>query len=94
MSTAWLYKDTELWRLKVKLQEGYIKKIHKVRIELRPEGGYSVMNVTDELPEKFMDELPPYLMDKLSLLLLLDVDTEATGLGYRYNQTVFYVDGE
>lgn len=85
---------TELHNLRIFKEEGRIKAVHKIRIELRPDGRYAVMNVTDELPEEYVEELPPHLRDKLSLMLLMDTDSEAEGLGYRYSQTVFYIDGE
>lgn len=72
---------------------GHIKAVHKIRIEVRPEGGYSVMDVTGEMPEEYMEDLPSHLKDKLSLMLLLEHDSEVEGLGYRYSETVFYVDG-
>jgi hypothetical protein len=72
---------------------GHIKAVHKIRIEVRPEGGYSVMDVTGDMPEQYMEELSPQLKDKMSLMLLLEHDSEVLGLGYRYSETVFYVDG-
>ncbi len=73
---------------------GHIKTIHKIRIEIHPDGAYSVMDVTGESPQMRVTELSPELKDKLSLMLLLDPDTEVEDLGYRYSATVFYVNGD
>lgn len=77
-----------------KMGGGHIKALHKIRIEIHPKGAYSVMDVTGESRPVTVTELSPELKDKLSLMLLLDPDTEVEDLGYRYSDTVFYVNGD
>ncbi len=85
---------TEAATLVYKMGGGHIKALHKIRIEIHPKGAYSVMDVTGESRPVTVTELSPELKDKLSLMLLLDPDTEVEDLGYRYSATVFYVNGD
>ena len=75
-------------------QGGDIKAKHRIRIEIVNTGGYSVMDVTGEGGPVHMDTLTPELRDKMSLMLLLEPDTDVDDLGYRYSQNVFYVNGD
>lgn len=38
--------------------------------------------------------LPIYLRNKLNMLMMVDNDTTVDGLGYRYTETIFYIEVE
>ena len=93
--------DTWEWKLLIeniafgkRTQGGDIKAKHRIRIEIVNTGGYSVMDVTGESEPVHMATLTPELRDKMSLMLLLEPDTDVDDLGYRYSQNVFYVNGD
>ena len=71
-----------------------IKQAHKIRVQILPSGRYSVMDVTEDSPLIEVGELHPKLQDALSLMLLLDLDSEVEDLGYRYNEHTFYINAD
>lgn len=63
-------------------------------MELRPDGGYDVMKIKGRHKAQVKDTLPIYLRNRLNMLMLVDNDTTVEGLGYRYTETIFYIEME
>lgn len=71
----------------------------KVRVQLLENGRVAVMGFTAPVPLNpktarvlSLDELPEEILKPLTLLQMVDPDTEVPGVGYKYEDTIFYIE--
>lgn len=69
----------------------------KIRVQLLENGQVSVIDFTAQDPGATArvvprNALPAALLESLHLLLLVDPDTTVPGLGYKYDDTIFYLE--
>lgn len=69
----------------------------KIRVQLLENGRVSVIDFTAPDPAASSrvltrEALPQALAEPLHLLQLVDPDTQVPGLGYKYDNTIFYIE--